>query len=211
MKGLAMKFFVNFLSVFRIIASFAIPPMFLSQMYWTTFALFVAASISDFIDGYLAKKYNAATKLGGVLDHMGDKFLIVNGLITLMIFATLVLTVFYEIFPFWYIWLLAVPSVLMICRDLYVSGLREFLGSQKIELPVPNRRFAMGKIKLFIQAFSMCVLFFWVGLWSAGAELADINIILVSGVSGLWLSMVASIWSAVEYTAEFWKKLKKIK
>ncbi len=68
-----MKRFVNFLSGFRIAAAFAIIPMIMFGWYWTTFIVYVLAAASDFFDGYLAKKYNATSKLGGVMDHIGDK------------------------------------------------------------------------------------------------------------------------------------------
>ena len=132
-----MKFFVNFLSAFRIAAAFAIIPTLLAQMYWTSFILFVLGSISDFFDGYLAKKYNACTKIGGVLDHIGDKLLVCNTLIMLAIMM-----------PTWFI---IVPIIIMIARELYISGLREFLGTQKIEMPVPSARFSLGKIKTTFQ------------------------------------------------------------
>ena len=80
-----MKFFVNFLSAFRITAAFAIIPTLMFQMYWTTFILYVLAAVSDWFDGYLARKYNACTKIGGVMDHIGDKLLVVNTLIMLSV------------------------------------------------------------------------------------------------------------------------------
>ena len=67
-----MKFFVNFLSAFRIAASFAIIPTLMFQLYWTSLILFVLGALSDFFDGYLARKYDVCTKIGGVMDHIGD-------------------------------------------------------------------------------------------------------------------------------------------
>ena len=61
-----MKFFVNFLSAFRIAAAFAIIPTLMFQMYWTTFILYVLAAASDWFDGYLARKYDVCSKIGGV-------------------------------------------------------------------------------------------------------------------------------------------------
>ena len=63
-----MKAFVNFLSAFRIASAFAIIPTLLLGWYGTSFILYVLASLSDFFDGYLARKYNVCSKLGGVMD-----------------------------------------------------------------------------------------------------------------------------------------------
>ena len=128
-----MKFFVNFLSAFRIAAAFAIIPTLMLNMYWTTFILYVLGAASDWFDGFLARKYNVCTKIGGVMDHIGDKLLVVNTFIMLAIMMP--------------VWFVIVPIIIMIARELYISGLREFLGTQKIEMPVPKARFSMGKIK----------------------------------------------------------------
>ena len=128
-----MKFFVNFLSAFRIFASFAIIGTLMSGLYTTTLILFVIAALTDFFDGYLARKYNVCTKLGGVMDHIGDKLLVVNTFILLCMMMR--------------VWFIVIPIIIMIARELYISGLREFLGIQKIEMPVPHARFSIGKIK----------------------------------------------------------------
>ena len=52
-------------------------------------------------------------------------------------------------------WTVVIPIIIMIARELYISGLREFLGTQKIEMPVPKARFSMGKIKTTIQMIAI--------------------------------------------------------
>ena len=140
-----MKFFVNFLSAFRIAAAFAIIPTLMLNMYWTTFVLFALGAISDWFDGFLARKYNVCTKIGGVMDHIGDKLLVVNTFIMLAIMMP--------------VWFVVVPIIIMIARELYISGLREFLGTQKIEMPVPKARFSMGKIKTTLQMISIAAFY----------------------------------------------------
>lgn len=191
-----MKFFVNFLSVFRIAASFAIIPTLMFQMYWTTFVLYVLAAISDWFDGYLARKYNVCTKIGGVMDHIGDKLLVVNTLIMLSVMMP--------------VWFVVVPVIIMIARELYISGLREFLGTQKIEMPVPKARFSMGKIKTTLQMVSIAafLLIFAVGTLITPASdsrtlMYLIYILPQIGIWGLLLSLIASIWSATQYTKTF--------
>ncbi len=199
-----MKFFVNFLSAFRIAASFAIIPTLMYGLYWTTFILFTLGAISDWFDGYLARKYNVCTKLGGVMDHIGDKLLVVNTLIMLTVMMP--------------VWFVVVPIIIMIARELYISGLREFLGTQKIEMPVPKARFSMGKVKTTFQMVTICafLLLFAVGtLITPNTESNTlmwlITILPQIGIWGLWISLFASVYSASQYTMTFIQKLKQVK
>lgn len=191
-----MKFFVNFLSAFRIVASFAIIPTLMFQMYWTTFILYALAAMSDWFDGYLARKYDVCTKIGGVMDHIGDKLLVVNTLIMLSVMMP--------------VWFVVVPVIIMIARELYISGLREFLGTQKIEMPVPKARFSMGKIKTTLQMISIAAFLLIFALGSLITPETDsrtlmymIYILPQVGIWGLWFSLLASIWSATQYTGTF--------
>ena len=199
-----MKFFVNFLSAFRIAASFAIIPTLMFQLYWTTFILYALAAMSDWFDGYLARKYDVCTKIGGVTDHIGDKLLVVNTLIMLTIMMP--------------VWFIVIPVILMIARELYISGLREFLGTQKIEMPVPKARFSMGKIKTTFQMISIgaFLLIFAIGTLikpntDSRTLMYMIYILPQIGIYGLWISLIASIWSATQYTKTFLGHIKKIK
>ena len=193
-----MKVFVNILSVFRILSAFAIPPLLLGALFPEAFALFVLAAVSDWLDGFLARKFNVATKLGGVLDHIGDKFLAANALVMMIMFLQ--------------IWSVIAPAIIMLCRELYVSGLREFMGTEKIEMPVPKKRFALGKIKTFAQMIALAMLFLWI--WAVNADWSDdffTYYMLFAGIGGLWLAALLSVASAAQYTATFAKNLKKIK
>ena len=199
-----MKIFVNFLSAFRIAASFLIIPTIMLNWFWVTFILYALGAISDWFDGYLARKYNCCSKLGGVMDHIGDKLLVCNTFIML----TLMMPV----------WFVVIPIIIMIARELYISGLREFLGTQKIEMPVPKARFSMGKIKTTIQmiAIAAFLLMFAVGASVTPNTTSRIVFYLIYilpqlGIFCLWFALVASLWSATQYTFTFAEKLKKIK
>ena len=199
-----MKFFVNFLSAFRIFAAFAIIPSLMFQLYWTAFILFVLGAISDWFDGFLARHYNVCSKIGGVMDHIGDKLLVANTLIMLSVMMP--------------VWFIVVPTIIMIARELYISGLREFLGTQKIEMPVPKARFSMGKVKTTLQmiAISAFMLMFAITVLITPTTTGRIWIYLITwlpqiGIFGLWFALVASIWSATQYTLDFAEKSKKIK
>ncbi len=199
-----MKFFVNFLSAFRIAAAFAIIPTIMFGMYKTTFVLYVLGAISDWFDGFLARKYNVCSKLGGVMDHIGDKLLVCNTLIMLAVMMP--------------VWFVIVPIILMIARELYISGLREFLGTQKIEMPVPKYRFSMGKIK---TTFQMITIAAFLGVFAIGSIITAnttsriivylLYILPQVGLYGLWVSLAASLISAAQYTRTFAQKLKQVK
>lgn len=199
-----MKIFVNFLSAFRIAAAFAIIPALMFQLYWAAFVLFALGAISDFFDGWLAKKYDVVTKIGGVMDHIGDKLLVANTLIMLTIMMP--------------VWFVVVPVILMIARELYISGLREFIGTQKMEMPVPKARFSMGKIKTTFQMITICafLLMFAMTTVITPANINRTYLIIMNtlsqiGIIGLWISLVASLWSATQYTRTFLGKIKNIK
>ena len=204
MKEKNMKTFVNFLSSFRIACAFAIIFTIMFNLPWTTFALFALGSISDWFDGFLARKYNCCSKLGGVLDHIGDKLLVCNTLIMLTLMA-----------PVWYV---VIPVIFMIARELYISGLREFLGTQKIEMPVPKARFSMGKIKTTVQMIAITAFLLWFAVFASITPNTTTPVVFYLiyalpklGVFGLWFALVCSLWSATQYTFTFAEKLKKIK
>jgi len=199
-----MKKFVNFLSAFRIAAAFAIIPTIMFGLYWVTFILYALAALSDWFDGFLARKYNCCSKLGGVMDHIGDKLLVCNTFIMLAM-----------LMPVWFI---VIPIIIMIARELYISGLREFLGTQKIEMPVPKARFSMGKIKTTIQMISIAAFLLFLALGAVVNPNTTSSVIFYIiytlpqiAIFCLWFALVASLWSATQYTITFSQKLKKIK
>ena len=170
-----MKFFVNFLSAFRIAASFAIIPTLMFQMYWTSLILFVLGALSDWFDGYLAHKYNVCSKIGGVMDHIGDKLLVVNTLIMLTVMMP--------------VWFIVVPVIILIARELYISGLREFLGTQKIEMPVPKARFSMGKIKTTLQMITITA---FLGLFAMTTTVSPAFLSMIALTTGVSLDTLCS-------------------
>ncbi|MBR6752214.1 MAG: CDP-diacylglycerol--glycerol-3-phosphate 3-phosphatidyltransferase [Alphaproteobacteria bacterium] len=199
-----MKTFVNLLSAFRICVAFLIIPTLMMQWYWVSLVLFILGAVSDWLDGFLARKFNCCTKLGGVLDHIGDKLLVVNTFIMLALMMR-----------FWFI---IIPVILMISRELYISGLREFLGTQKIEMPVPKNRFSMGKIKTTLQMVTIIAFLSLFAISSvvtpdtiSANMLIVMNILSQIGIIFIWFALIASLWSATQYTFTFAQKIKKIK
>ncbi len=199
-----MKTFVNFLSSLRIIIAFLIIPALMVKWTWIAFALYVIGAISDWFDGFLARKYKCCSKLGGVLDHIGDKLLVCNTFIMLALMAPT--------------WTVVIPIIIMIARELYISGLREFLGTQKIEMPVPKARLSMGKIKTTTQMIAIAAFLLFFAIFASVTKNTESRFVfyLITtlpdvGIFCLWFALVSSIWSAVQYTFTFAQKLKKIK
>ncbi|MDR0319194.1 MAG: CDP-diacylglycerol--glycerol-3-phosphate 3-phosphatidyltransferase [Rickettsiales bacterium] len=185
-----MKKLVNGLSIFRIIAAFALLPMMFLQLWGMALILFVLAAASDYADGYLARRFKATSKLGGVLDHTGDKFLVAISLLIAMLAVQTPLVIS----------LVAI----MICRDLFVSGLREFMGSQKMELPVDKT----GKLKTVAQLVALMIFFLFFYIYMNDMMIDAQETVLDSAIAMLGVSAALSVWSAAGYTIKAIRKMK---
>ena len=98
------------------------------------FFLFVLASFTDYLDGLLARFFKEESKLGELLDPIADKILVAAALILLVMNGTIKN---YEV----------IAAVIILTREILVSGLREFLAKGKIKLPVSN----LAKLKTVLQ------------------------------------------------------------
>ena len=136
----------NFLTVLRLLAAPGVVLMFLyfdrPWADWFALALFVGAAITDFLDGYLARAWKQESRLGAMLDPIADKAMVV--------IALLVITGFSGMNP----WIL-LPATAIIFREVFVSGLREFLGDTAGTLKVTK----LAKWKTFAQMVAIAVLF----------------------------------------------------
>ena len=133
----------NLLSVFRMIAFLPVIILFSSEYYLFSFFLFTAAAWSDFLDGFLARRYNITSNLGSLLDLLADKVLVSSVLIFLVFYTT-------------NIYLLILTTVIVV-REISVSSLRLFLVSSGVEISniTPDK---YGKLKTFLQMFSLSLL-----------------------------------------------------
>jgi len=136
----------NILTVLRLLAAPGLALVFLyfSRPWadWFALILFVVAAITDFFDGYLARAWKQESKFGAMLDPIADK--------AMVIIALLVITGFSGMNP----WIL-VPATLILFREVFVSGLREFLGDQAGLLSVTK----LAKWKTTAQMVAIAVLF----------------------------------------------------
>ena len=105
------------------------------------FFLFASAAVTDFLDGWLARRLNQVSEIGKMLDPIADKAMVIIALAVLMAIAGLH-------------WAMIVPVSLILLREVAISGLREFLGT---ELKIPVTRLA--KWKTTVQMFAIGALF----------------------------------------------------
>jgi CDP-diacylglycerol--glycerol-3-phosphate 3-phosphatidyltransferase len=141
----------NFLTVLRLAAAPLVPLMFffLSRPFadFAALALFMVAAITDWFDGYLARAWSQESRFGAAMDPIADK--------AMVIIAVVVITGYSGMNP----WLI-LPSTVILFREVFVSGLREFLGDQSRLLKVTR----LAKWKTTAQMVAIAVLFLGTGL-----------------------------------------------
>lgn len=187
----------NILTISRIVV---IPLIFMS-IYFTSYAwammagiLFVAASITDYLDGYLARAWNETSAFGRLLDPIADKLLVATALVVILAkknMYTLDITI--------------IPAFVILCREILVSGLREFLREVNVGLPVTK----LAKWKTAFQMTALAMMLFkdlWIG-WSYTGEFL------------LWVAATLTFITGYQYyqksldyvKAEEAKKIKEVK
>ncbi|KIT17397.1 CDP-diacylglycerol--glycerol-3-phosphate 3-phosphatidyltransferase [Jannaschia aquimarina] len=136
----------NILTLIRLLAAPGVAVMFLffarPWADWFALLLFVSAAVTDWFDGYIAREWNQATKLGAMLDPIADKAMVV--------IALCVITGFSGMNP-WFL----LPATVILFREVFVSGLREFLGDVAGVLKVTP----LAKWKTTAQMVAIAVLF----------------------------------------------------
>ena len=144
------------------------------------FFLFVLASFTDYLDGFLARLYKEESKLGELLDPIADKILVASALILLVMNGIIKN---YEV----------VAAIIILTREILISGLREFMAQKKVALPVSN----LAKFKTFIQMFSIALLL----TGETGNKIInfqDYNAQTV-GIILLWLAAALTLYTGYDY------------
>ncbi|HTJ56371.1 MAG TPA: CDP-diacylglycerol--glycerol-3-phosphate 3-phosphatidyltransferase [Devosiaceae bacterium] len=147
---------------------------------WLALILYIAAAISDFFDGYLARRWNQSSPLGRMLDPIADKLLV----------AALIVTFAWDrSFAAWDL----IPALAILMREILVSGLREFLGPRNVVVKVTQ----LAKWKTTVQLLALTFVFLAPLLAGAGlvAELL------------LWLAGAMTIITGVQYFQGAWPHL----
>lgn len=136
----------NILTVIRLLAAPALAVMFLyfnsPWADWFALILFVAAALTDFLDGYLARAWKQESKFGAMLDPIADKAMVLIALLVIIGFSGVKA------------WIL-LPATMIFFREVFVSGLREFLGDKASKLKVTK----LAKWKTTAQMIAIAVLF----------------------------------------------------
>lgn len=168
----------NLLTISRI----AVIPLVIATFYvngetarWVACGLFVAAAVTDYFDGYIARTRNQISTFGRFLDPIADKLLVAAVL--------LMLTAFNRVSD-WTV----LPAVIILLREILVSGLREFLAQLQVGMPVSR----LAKWKTGIQMVAIPVLL----VGDAGP--ADLPI-RVLGEVGLWLAALLTLITGWDY------------
>ena len=108
---------------------------------WVAFGLFLVAAITDYADGWVARRRNVESRLGQMLDPIADKLLIASALVML---------VYMDDIRGWVI----IPALIILAREILVSGMREFLATISVQVPVSS----VSKMKTVLQVVAIAML-----------------------------------------------------
>ncbi len=137
--------------------------------------IFIFASVTDFFDGFLARALKAHTKFGQVLDPIADKLLVA---------AALVMLIHLQRAPF-------LPALLILCREILISGLREHLSQFKISIPVSG----LAKVKTALQMVAIIILIL-------GLPVLHYPILIDLGRICLWCAAILTLATGYLYMKE---------
>ncbi len=144
------------------------------------FFIFLLASFTDFLDGLLARLYKEESKLGELLDPIADKIIVAAALVLLVMNETIRN---YEV----------IAAIIILTREILISGLREFLAKSQISMPVSG----LAKFKTFIQMFAIAILL----TGESGNKIfnfQDYNAHSI-GIILLWLSAFLTLYTGYDY------------
>ncbi|GLQ06247.1 CDP-diacylglycerol--glycerol-3-phosphate 3-phosphatidyltransferase [Sneathiella chinensis] len=168
----------NLLTLSRIV----VIPLLLASFYlpgdlasWVPLGLFMAAGITDFFDGYLARRNKQTSNLGRFLDPVADKLLVA---------AVLLFLAGIDRINGWAM----IPAVIILCREIMVSGLREFLAELRVGMPVSK----LAKWKTAVQILSLCFLL-------GGPAVNQHFDALMVGEILLWVAGLLTVWTGYDY------------
>ena len=142
---------------------------------WLGFVLFCLASITDYFDGYIARIRNEITNFGTFLDPIADKLLVA---------AVILILTSKEVIADWE----TIPALIILLREIAVSGLREYLAGIKVSVPASR----ISKIKTGIQLIALALLI----LIESGINIIPI---LLIGKVALWIAGILTLYTGYDY------------
>ncbi|MFT6556774.1 MULTISPECIES: CDP-diacylglycerol--glycerol-3-phosphate 3-phosphatidyltransferase [Sneathiella] len=168
----------NILTLSRIV----VIPLLLAAFYlpgkassWVPLVLFIAAGITDFFDGYFARRNRQTSNLGRFLDPVADKLLVAAVLLFLVGVDRIA-------------GLALIPAVIILCREIMVSGLREYLAELRVGMPVSK----LAKWKTASQILALCFLL-------GGPAVQEDFDALLTGEILLWIAGILTVWTGYDY------------
>ena len=150
---------------------------------WIAFTLFSIAGISDFFDGFLARIRKEQTMLGKVLDPIADKLLVASVILVLTAKGTIG-------------GLTTIPALIILLREIVVSGLREFLAGIKVSIPVSH----VAKFKTTLQILALAILI----LNESGIKVIPV---LFFGKTALWVAAILTLYTGYDYLRSGFKHI----
>lgn len=181
----------NILTVLRLLAAPGVALMFLyfsrPAADWFALVLFVTAAVTDWFDGYLARAWKQESKLGAMLDPIADKAMVVIALMVIVGYSSM---------SPW----LVLPATFILFREVFVSGLREFLGDTAGTLKVTP----LAKWKTTLQMIAIAILFaqgvfeHYLGMSAIGMSPEIFQGIMqgdIEDLHGLWWKHAGMVWT----------------
>ena len=168
----------NVLTMGRIVLIFTLVPCFYYQSDTArlmAFIIFCVACITDYLDGFFARVLNQTTKFGMLFDPVADKILISTTLFLMAAFN-------------YFTAISIIPGMIILCREMLVSGLREFMGSKE-------KRLAVSRLAKYKTTFQMLAigLILMADVFSHASELKHL------GEAFLWIAAILSLTTGVQY------------
>jgi cardiolipin synthase len=145
---------------------------------WSALFLFVLASLTDYLDGYLARIWKQTSNIGKMLDPIADKLLVATCLLLLAADSD-------RTIAGWTLW----AAIIILCREILVSGLREYLAALHVSVPVTQ----LAKWKTTLQMFAIGFLL----AGPAGDKL--IPYVTQMGIVLLWISAILTLYTGYDY------------
>ena len=164
----------NILTFFRIISAPILVVVLMStefKMVLAGLAIFIISSLTDFLDGYLARSFNQSSKLGKILDPIADKLLVTCALLSLVSN-----NIIHEIN--------ILAATFIIIREIFISGLREYARGNSLTVSF------LAKVKTFTQFIAIILLI--------PSGILELNFQFI-GLTFLWVSAILSLFTAYQY------------
>jgi CDP-diacylglycerol--glycerol-3-phosphate 3-phosphatidyltransferase len=164
------------------LARIALTPVFVAAFWldmpvgrWVVLGIFLVAAITDYADGWVARRRNVESRLGQMLDPIADKLLIASALVML---------VYMDDIRGWVI----IPALIILAREILVSGMREFLATISVQVPVSS----ISKMKTVFQVVAIAMLI-------VAPAVPEWTWVQRAAILTLWAAAVLTIYTGFSY------------